>query len=393
MPTMQRAAGTVTDREPVRPTLATVDLGAIAHNVGVIRSRASGAAVCAVVKADGYGHGAVPVAKAALAAGATWLAVALVEEGEVLRRAGVDAPILLLSEPLGQPDDAGRRRAVERLLAADLVPSVATTAFAELLGATAGRAVAAHLLVDTGMGRVGCRPDEVPALVAHPGLRVTGAWTHFARADEDVPTTDEQMARWQPCVDAVRSVAPDAVVHAANSAATLRHPRAGMDMVRAGIALYGLSPAPDVPATDFGLRQALTLRTGVSFVKHVTAGTPVAYGHTWSAPHDGWVATLPIGYADGVPRATSNRVEVLLAGARHPQVGRVTMDQVLVFTGDHQPSVGDEVILLGGDADHPADPARFVSVDEWAAAADTISYEIPCQLTARVPRVHLPVAR
>jgi alanine racemase len=377
--------------DPVRPTLATVDLGAIAHNVDVIRSHAPGAAVCAVVKADGYGHGAVPVARAAVAAGAGWLAVALVEEGEVLREAGIDAPILLLSEPLGQPDEAGRRRAVERLLAADLTPSVATTAFAELLRATAGAAVPAHLLVDTGMGRVGCRPDEVPDLLAHPGLRVTGAWTHFARADEDVPTTDEQLVRWGPCVDAVRSSVPDAIIHAANSAGALRHSRARLDMVRAGIALYGLSPAPAVRAVDFGLRQALTLRTGVSFVKRVTAGTPVAYGHTWSAPRDGWVATLPIGYADGLPRAASGRIEVLVAGVRHPQVGRVTMDQVLVFTGDREPSVGDEVVLLGGDAEHPDDPTRFVSVDEWAAAVDTISYEIPCQLTARVPRRHLPV--
>lgn len=375
--------------DAIRPTRIEVDLDAIRHNVGVLRRMAEPATVCAVVKADGYGHGAVATARAAIEAGATWLAVALVEEGEVLRAAGIDAPILLLSEPLGQPDAQGRRRAATRLLGADLTPSVATVAFAELLGEVANAPVSAHLLVDTGMGRVGCRPDEVPALLAHPALRVTGGWTHFARADEDVATTDDQLARWRPCVERIRQAHPEALIHAANSAGVLRHPAAHADLVRVGIAMYGLSPAPDVPAAAFGLRQALTLRTGVSFVKHVVAGTPVAYGHTWSAPRDGWVATLPIGYADGVPRSTSNHTEVLLAGQRYPQVGRVTMDQVMVFTGDHQPALGDDVVLLGGDDRHPDDPTRFVSVDEWAAAAGTISYEIPCHLTARVPRVHV----
>ncbi len=376
--------------ERLRPTWAEIDLTAIRHNVQVVQATAPGAMVCAVVKADGYGHGSIQVGRAALAAGAQWLAVALVEEGEALRAGGIEAPILLLSEPVGQVDEAGRRAAATRVLAADLTPSVATTEFAGLLAAVAGSPVGAHLLVDTGMGRVGCRPDEVTALLDHPGLDVTGAWTHLARADEDVDTTDVQRRRWAPVVDEVRRARPDAIVHAANSAGLLRHPDAHFDMVRAGIALYGLSPAPSVTAVSFGLRQALTLRTAVSFVKHVPARTPLGYGHTWSAPRDGWVATLPIGYADGVPRSTSNGIEVIIDGRRCPQVGRVSMDQVLVFTGPHQPRVGDEVVLLGGDASHPDDPTRFVNVDEWAAAADTIAYEIPCQLTARVPRIHLP---
>lgn len=374
----------------MRPTRAEIDLAAIRHNVGVLRGMAGDATVCAVVKADGYGHGAVAVATAAIEAGAEWLAVALVEEGEVLRAAGIDVPILLLSEPVGQRDEAGRRAAIARLLAAAITPSVSTRAVAELLGDVAGHPVRCHLLVDTGMGRVGCQPADVPALLAHPGIDVTGAWTHFARADEDVDTTDLQLDRWRPVVDMVRAVRPDAVIHVANSAGLLRHPDAHFDMVRAGITLYGLSPAPDVTAVAHGLRQALTLRSSVSFAKHVPAGTPVAYGHIWTAPRDGWVATVPIGYADGVPRAVATKVEVLLGGQRHPQVGRVTMDQLMVFTGDHEPVVGDEVVLLGGDAASPDDRDRFVNVDEWAAAADTISYEIPCQLTARVPRVHLP---
>lgn len=375
-------------RASLRPTVVEVDTDAIGHNVGVLAAAAGGARVCAVVKADGYGHGAVEVARAALQAGASWLAVALVEEAEVLRDAGIDAPILLLSEPLGQPDERSRRATVDRLLAAEVVPSVATTAFADLLAAVADRPVACHLLVDTGMGRVGCRPDEVAALLGHDGIEVTGAWTHLATADEDAVTTDEQLARWAPVVAQVRAAHPDAIIHVANSAGILRHPDAHWDMIRAGIALYGLSPAPHLPASSFGLRQALTLRTRVSFAKHVPAGTPVSYGHTYTTPADGWLATLPIGYADGMPRSLSNRAEVLIDGRRHPVAGRVTMDQVVVFTGDLQPQVGDDVVLLGGDAEHADDPTRFISVDEWAAIDDTISYEIPCRLTARIPRVH-----
>lgn len=373
----------------MRPTRAEVDLAAIRHNVGVVRGVVGDTLLCAVVKADGYGHGAVEVARAAIEAGAEWLAVALVEEAEVLRAAGMDVPILLLSEPVGQVDDASRRAAVTRLLAAEVTPSVGTPAFAQLLGEVAGHPVDSHLLVDTGMGRVGCQPGEVADLLAHPGIRVTGVWTHLARADEDVETTDLQLSRWESVVALVRAARPTAIIHAANSAGLLRHPRAHLDMVRAGISLYGLSPAPTVTATSHGLRQAMTLRSAVSFVKPVTVGTPIAYGHTWTAPRDGWLATVPIGYADGVPRAVSSRVEVLLGGHRHRQAGRVTMDQLMVFTGDHEPEVGDEVVLLGGDTAHPDDRDRFVNVDEWAAAADTISYEIPCQLTARVPRVHL----
>lgn len=367
----------------VRPTRADVDLAAIRHNVGVLADAAGEADLLAVVKADGYGHGAVAVARAALAAGATWLAVALVEEAEVLRAADISAPILLLSEPVGQSDPVAQATAARRVVAADLTPSVCTIAFADVLQEVSHTPVPAHLVVDTGMGRVGCRPDEVGALLAHPGLDVTGAWTHFARADEDVDTTARQLTRWAPVVDQVRAHRPGAVVHAANSAAILRHPAARFDLVRMGIVLYGLSPAPDLPATSFGLRQALSLRTGVSFAKRIAAGTSVSYGHVWRAPTDGWLATLPLGYADGVPRVASNHLEVLLDGCRFPQVGRVTMDQVLVFTGDHQPRIGDEVVLLGAQGD------EFVSVDEWAAAAGTISYEITCQLTARVPRHHL----
>ena len=367
---------------PLRPTRLEVDLGAIRHNVRVLAEAAGDAAVCAVVKADGYGHGAVPVARTALEAGATHLAVALVEEGEELRDAGIDAPILLLSEP---PVSAA-----SRLVAAGLTPTVYTQAMGGALDAIARHEdapVTIHLGFDTGMGRVGAPPDQwdgLLAAVAEWHVDVEGVWTHLARADEpDAATTGEQLQRFADLLGRVREVGlGPRLVHAANSAATLLHPGAAFDLVRPGIAVYGLSPAPDVTAQDHGLRQALRLVTEVSYAKHVPAGTPLSYGHTWSTPSDGWVATIPAGYADGVPRLVSNEVDVLLDGVRRPLVGRVTMDQSMVWCGDHQPAIGDEVVLLGAQGD------GFVSVDEWAAAVGTISYEIACGISVRVPRTY-----
>ena len=367
---------------PVRPTRLEVDLDAIGHNVGVLADLAGDADVCAVVKADAYGHGAVEVAHAAVAAGAKWLAVALVEEGEELRDGGVDAPILLLSEPPAT--------AAQRIVAADLVASVCTPTFGLALDAAAsavGRSCDVHLLVDTGMGRVGATPDHWQELFDAPGswraLTVSGLWTHFARADEpDAGTTELQLERFAEARRAAAAAGVvDVVVHAANSAGTLLFPQARFDMVRTGIAVYGLSPAPDLPANRFGLRQALRLVSEVSFVKHVPAGTAVSYGHTWTSPADGWVATVPVGYADGVPRALSNRATAIWNGRRVPFVGNVTMDQLLLWCGDETPGIGDEVVFLG--AGHGGD---FVAVDEWADLEGTISYEVACAIGKRVPR-------
>lgn len=370
------------ERPPLRPTRLEVDLAAIRHNVQVLRRAAGTAAMCAVVKADGYGHGAADVARAALEAGASHLAVALVEEGEALRDAGLDAPILLLSEPAPI--------AADRILDADLVPTVYTVAFGDALDAAVRRrrvdSVPIHLCVDTGMGRVGAPMDDVDALldrVARWQVDVEGLWTHLARADEpEESTTAEQLARFaqvrQRAAD--RGITPR-LLHAANSAGTLLHPDAALDLVRCGIAVYGLSPSPDQRAAGFGLRQALRVVTSVSFAKRVRAGTAISYGHTWRAPADGWVATVPAGYADGVPRLVSNRVDVLYDGARRPLVGRVTMDQSMIWCGDTQPRTGDEVVLLG------AQQEAFITVDEWADAVGTISYEIACGISARVPRI------
>lgn len=370
--------------EALRPSRVEVDLDAIRHNVTVLRARVPDAIMCAVVKADAYGHGAVPVARAALDAGAEWLAVALVEEGEQLRAAGIDAPILVLYEPLPG--------AAPRILAAGLTPTVASVPAGDELDQLARHMslrTAIHLGFDTGMGRSGAPPDRWDDLLAAAagwhGLIVDGVWTHLARADEpDVSTTAEQLTRFADVLGRVTAAGlTPRTTHVANSAAILLHPGAAFDLVRAGVSIYGLSPSPDVTAEDHNLRQAVRLVTGVSMAKRVVAGTPASYGHSWEAPADGWVATIPIGYADGVLRALQNRATVLVGGQRRPLVGNATMDGCLVWCGDDEPHIGDEVVLLGSQGE------EFISVDEWAAIRDTISYEITCTLGQRLPRVHV----
>ncbi|MEX2549230.1 MAG: alanine racemase, partial [Nitriliruptoraceae bacterium] len=338
-----------------RPTRIEVDLDAIRHNVAQLAAAAD-TALCAVVKADGYGHGAVPVARAALEAGASWLAVALVEEGVQLRDAGIDARILLLSEP--------PIAAVGEVLAAELTPTVYREPFIATLdahGQSRGRPVLVHAKVDTGMGRVGVPAGEWPArveqLATSPGVEVEGICTHLARADEpEVATTDQQLAAFDQALDEADRMGIRApLVHAANTAGVLLHPTSRRTLVRVGIGIYGLSPSGEVDAADHGLTPALRLVSEVSHVKRVAAGTPISYGHRWRAPEEGWVATVPIGYADGVPRRLTNRAQVLLGGRRRAMVGTVTMDQLLVWCGDDEPGVGDEVVLLGAAGDHAAD--------------------------------------
>jgi alanine racemase len=382
--TVVRAAARI-EAPSTRPTRLEILPGAIRRNVARLREVAAGAAVCAVVKADGYGHGTVAVARAALEGGASWFAVALIEEGVALREAGIEAPILLLTEPpvASIPD----------LLAAELTPVAYRPPFLAALDAAGhhrGEAVAVHLKADTGMGRVGVPPADwhevLRQAAASDGLSVEGLMTHLARADEpEVDTTDVQLDAFDRFVaDAGRLGLAPRWLHAANSAGTLVHPRSRHTLVRPGIAIYGLSPDVAVDAAEHGLEPALRLVTEVSFVKHVRQGTPVSYGHRWYAPADGWIATLPIGYADGVPRALTNVGEALLDGQRRPYAGTVCMDQFVVWCAEHQPHVGDEVVLLG------AQGAERIRVEEWAALADTITYEIVTQLTGRLPRVVLP---
>lgn len=362
---------------------AEVSLDAIRANVAELRRLVAPAELCAVVKADGYGHGAVPVAQAALEAGATWLAVAQVPEAGALRQFGIEAPILLLSEP--------RPHEVQDALDA----RVEVTAYTPGLIAALGRAVASrghrawpvHLKVDTGMRRVGAAPGDALALAqaidADPALTLAAVWTHCAVADEpDNPFTAVQLERYEDVLREIAKAGIDVPLrHAANSAAAIVHPASRYDLVRCGIAIYGIPPTPAM-AGSVALRPAVRLATEVSLVKPVAAGEGISYGLRHRVERDTVVATLPIGYADGVFRRLGlEHQEVLIRGRRHPMVGVVTMDQLTVDVGpDSDVQPGDEAVLLGAQADDR------ITAEEWAERLGTISYEVVCAIGARVER-------
>ena len=379
--------------QPQRWAWVDVDLDAIRHNVELLRTTVAPSDVWVVVKANGYGHGAFAVARAALDAGAVGLCVALVQEGVELRRFGIDAPILVLSE---QPPDAAAA-----IVANDLTPTVYTDDFIDALAAVAlgtnrsDRPV--HVKVDTGMQRVGAQPEAIAALVRRigersPALRLGGVFTHLAMADEPGDDfTAVQLDRLDQVLSSL-ALTGDVAVHAANSAGALAHPAARRSFVRAGIAAYGISPGHGVDHLCQGLRPALSLRARVSFVKTVRAGSRISYGLRHAFDRDTTVATLPIGYADGVPRRLSSTGgEVLIAGRRCPIVGVVTMDQLMVDCGPgggvdgDAVAVGDEVVLIG-EQDGPDGPAR-IRVEDWADRLGTIGYEIVCGIGARMPRL------
>lgn len=361
---------------------ARVDLDAVVANVAALVELVAPSEVCAVVKADGYGHGAVPVSRAALAAGARWLAVAQVAEGESLRSAGIDAPVLLLSEPA--PAE------MARVVAARLAPAVYTpegVAAAGAAAAGAGATVGVHLKVDTGMRRVGAEPADAAKLAGlvadQPGLELEGVWTHCAVADEpERDFTATQLDRFEAVLDDLAAAGHrPRLRHAANSAVALAHPRGRYDLVRCGISVYGVPPAPAL-ADRVALRPALSLRSTVTFVKRVPAGEGVSYGLRYTTPRDTVIATVGIGYADGVRRALgATGGEVLVRGRRLPVAGTVTMDQLMVDCGpDTDVSVGDEVVVLGTQGDEE------ISADEWAARLDTIAYEVLCGIGPRAGR-------
>lgn len=356
----------------MRPTWARVDLAAIRHNVEELSRAIAPSRLCAVIKADAYGHGDVPVAEAALEAGIETLAVALVEEGVRLREAGIEAPILVLSEP--------PVAAAAELLRWNLTPSAYTIEFLEALAAAAAVPVDVHLKIDTGMHRVGASVEHLEALLEaiRPPLRLAALWTHFAVADEDPDFTRVQIERFQKAVGA-RQVP----VHLSNTAGGLLFPEARGSMVRAGLGIYGLHPCPETRSV-VDLRPALSVVSRVTHVRRLPAGARPSYGRRRPLPADATVATVPIGYADGLPRLLSARGgEVLVAGRRHPIAGTVTMDQIVVDVGDTPVTVGDEVVLLGRQG------TEEISADEWAARVDTISYEIICAIGPRVPRKYL----
>jgi alanine racemase len=363
-----------------RPTVVEIDLDAVRHNVR--RLLPKDAALMAVVKADGYGHGDAEVARAALEAGATWVGVALVEEGLGLREGGITAPILVLSEfPTGSEKEA---------LTAGLTPSVYSgdgfDALAEAANAL-GRAVGVHLKVDTGMHRVGLwPPEDAPAFarrVLDAGLELEGLWTHFASADSDLEGTREQLRRLLEVRDALgRQDIRPRLVHAANSAGTIRLPEAHLDLVRPGAAIYGVDPGGGLgPA--FGLRPALSWRSAVTAVRRLDAGERVSYGWTYELERPATIATVPVGYEDGYHRVLSSRAEVLIRGRRCRVAGTVTMDQIVVDAGDLDVGVGEEVVLIGEQG------SERITAEELAALAGTIGYEIVTSIGERVPREYV----
>ncbi len=369
-------------------TWAEIDLGAIKHNIQAIKSLASPQTqVMAVVKANAYGHGALPVAKAALQAGATWLAVNRVNEGIALREAGVSARILVLGYcPPFQAADA---------LCYKLTPTVTTLETVRALAERAAdlpRPFPVHLKIDTGMGRFGLLPDEVlpfaRALQGMPSLHLEGIFSHFAVADESDPAfSQRQLQTFRGVLNALQKAGiAIPLKHLANSAASMRFPDARFNLLRLGIAMYGLRPSGDVN-WPVSLRPAMTLKTRLARVRTLPAGASVGYGRTYIAAAPTPIGLAPVGYGDGYPRLCSNRGAMLLRGQRAPIAGRVSMDQTsLDISGIEGGLQDDEVVVFGkqGEAE--------ITADEVAAWAETINYEIVTGVAARVPRVYLGTA-
>jgi len=376
---------------------AEVDLSAIAHNVRELRRCADPKAkVMAVVKANGYGHGAVEVARTALANGAEWLGVARLSEAIPLREAGFGVPIMVFGYT--PPAEAGR------LIDYDLRQSVYSPAAARAYSAAAarGKRIRVHLKVDTGMGRLGMVPAalsgktpshavgedfirEATAIASLPGLDAEGIFTHFAASDSaDTTYARQQLALFLDVLSALRAAGLEfAVRHAANSAAVIALPESHLDLVRPGIALYGLRPSDEVDLTSISLQPAMALKARIIHLKSVPAGACISYGMTYRTPAPTVIATIPAGYADGYRRLFSSKGEMLVGGRRVPVVGRVCMDLTMLDVGTVPDAcIEDEVVIFGQQGN------EFISADDIARELGTINYEIVCDLTARVPRVY-----
>ena len=372
----------MTGTTPLRE--AVIDLGAVRDNVRTLRERVGTEHVFAVVKANAYGHGAVPVARAALAGGADRLGVADLAEALELRSAGIVAPVLAWLHD-SEPD-------FEKALRADIQIGISSQAQLDAIAEAAERAArpaAVHLKLDTGLSRNGVSPDAWPAVVRAAraaetaGLvRVAGVFSHLSGTSAEADTVQAD-AFDRGLAEASRAGLDPEFVHLAASGAALTLPRARYNTVRLGIAIYGLSPFGDREPSEFGLRPAMTLRSRVIAARRIPEGQGVSYGHTYRAPTPTNLALVPVGYADGIPRQASGRAEVAIGGRRHPVAGRVAMDQFVVAVGENGVAVGDEVVLFG-------DPAQGVpSAEDWAHAADTIGYEIVTRLGPRVTRRYI----
>ncbi|AUG77730.1 alanine racemase [Kitasatospora sp. MMS16-BH015] len=385
--TTANTTGTATLTEGVRAE-AAIDLGALRDNLAALRARTDGAAVMAVVKADAYGHGAVRCAQEAVAAGVRWLGAATPEEALALRAAGIGperARVLCWLWTPGGPWARALRAGID-------ISVSAQWALDELLAAVRETGVPGrvHLKADTGLGRNGCQPREWPALVAEAlraqaeGLiEVVGLWSHFAAADEPGhPSIQAQLDGFAEAVAlAERAGVRPEVRHLANSPATLTLPQSHYDLVRTGLAMYGLSPVPQLGApAEYGLRPVMSLTARLALVKHVPGGHGVSYGHHYTTPRETTLGLVPIGYADGIPRHASGTGPVLVAGRRRLVAGRVAMDQFVVDLDGDTPGVGEEVLLFGnGEQGEP-------TAEDWGVACGTLSYEIVTRIGARVPR-------
>ncbi|MFF1563712.1 alanine racemase [Streptomyces sp. NPDC058293] len=379
----------MTERAPaVGRARAEIDLAALRANVRSLRDRAPGAAFMAVVKADAYGHGMIPCARAAQEAGAAWIGTATPEEALAVRAAGIEGRVMCWLWTPGGPWREG--------IEADLDMSVSGMwALDEVVAAArvVGRAARIQLKADTGLGRNGCLPGDWPELVRsavaaeREGLVVvTGLWSHFACADEPGhPSIAAQLERFREMVSFAEGagVRPE-VRHIANSPGTLTLPETHFDLVRPGIAMYGISPSPEIGTPeDFGLRPVMTLSASLALVKHAPGGLGISYGHHYVTPGETTLGLVPLGYGDGIPRHASGTGPVLIGGKLRTVAGRVAMDQFVVDLGGDEPEAGDEAVLFGpGDRGEP-------TAEDWAQAAGTIAYEIVTRIGARVPRVYV----
>jgi alanine racemase len=366
-----------------RPTIAVIDMDALDHNFKEVVRCAEGQRVLAVVKARAYGHGAVEVSQRLLMLGAEMLGVALVEEGRELRDAGIDAPILVMGATF--PEQA------EAMVSLKLTPAVFSLAVAQALSEAAHRrrtTINIHVKIDTGMGRIGIAPEDAPGYIAAlqklGSVSVQGLMTHFADADlRDKQFASRQMDRFEALLSALEAKKIDVPMrHAANSAAVLDFHRAFFTMVRPGLMLYGYNPLEE-GAIGADLRQVLSLVTRIAFLKKVPPGVPISYGRTFTTKRGSLIATLPVGYADGYSRGLSNKGVALVRGIRVPVVGRVCMDMCMVDVTD-VPDVreGDDVVLIGSQGD------ERITADDIAAMTGTISYEVLCGISNRVPRIY-----
>ncbi|MFL5871255.1 MAG: alanine racemase [Solirubrobacterales bacterium] len=361
--------------------MAVVELGAIEHNCTRIAEQLDGAELCAVVKADGYGHGAVESASAALAGGATWLAVATADEAVELRAALPHARLFVMGA-LSPPE-------LDAALEADADVAIWRAGFFDLIRERArarGVRPRLHVKFDSGMGRLGERNERAvtelaDAVAAADEVDLTGFWTHFATADEPGSSFfAEQLDRYRSLSDEIRSRHPEVIRHAANSAATLIEPGSHFDMVRCGVAIYGLDPFQEAPGPR-RLEPALSLYSYVADVKRFETGASAGYGQQWRATEPTWVGVLPIGYGDGVRRALSNNADVLVGGRRHALVGTVSMDNITIDLGpETDVAPGDPAVLIGHQG------GETILCEEVAMRLATINYEVTCGISARVPR-------